>query len=324
MMVRRLFAGLLLVAGLSIGPGSGAGANDEGANVWLERRVLNMAHQGGEIEAPSDTLFAFKTAVEKGADVLELDVHATSDREIVVLHDATVDRTTNGSGAVDEMTLQEIKELDAAYWFVPECGTCHGEKDARYRYRGLATGDRPFPQQLAAFEPNDFTIPTLREVLETFPDTFINIEIKATAPNTTPYEQDLAALLAEFGRTTDTIVVSFMDQSIELFKVFAPDVHTATATVETGLFWASAQGPLPGLPNPRYVALQVPMVFMGVTIVTPQFIERAHANDLAVHVWTINDLATMQQLIDWGVDGIMTNRPSELEKLIKAEGVQYG
>jgi glycerophosphoryl diester phosphodiesterase len=222
------------------------------------------------------------------------------------------------------MTLAEIKALDAAYWFVPDCGTCHGQRDVRYRYRGMATGDRPFPQQVAAFEPNDFTIPTLREVLETFPDMLINIEIKATAPDTTPYEQALAALLAEFGRTSDTIVVSFMDHSVELFKLFAPNVHTATATVETALFYASAQGPLPGVPNPRYVALQVPMVFMGITVVTPQFIERAHANGLAVHVWTINDQATMEQLIEWGADGIMTDYPTVLERVLKAAGVLYG
>src|SRR5687767_9195309 len=87
-------------------------------NPWLERRVLNIAHQGGEIEAPSNTLFALKTAKEKGADVLEIDVHATADRELVVLHDDTVDRTTNGTGRVDGMTLEQIKQLDAAHWFV--------------------------------------------------------------------------------------------------------------------------------------------------------------------------------------------------------------
>lgn len=282
-----------------------------------------MAHQGGEIEAPSDTMFAFKTAVAKGADVLELDVHATSDGEVVVLHDAAVDRTTDGSGAVDEMTLEEIQKLDAAYWFVPGCGTCLDEAKSAYEYRGFATGDRPIPKRLGKYAPTDFRIPTLREVLKEFPDMLINVEIKATAPETTPFEQDLATLLAEFDRTTDTIVVSFQDQSVELFKLFAPDVHTATATVETALFFATAQGPFPGAPNPRYVALQVPVVFMGVTVVTPEFIEEAHANDLAVHVWTIDDARTMKQLIRWEVDGIMTNRPTLLEKILRAEDLLY-
>lgn len=130
-----------LVASLLIAPA--AQAQVFGENPWLDRRVLNIAHQGGEIEAPSNTLFAFKTAREKGADVLELDVHATADRELVVLHDATVDRTTNGSGRVDQMTLAQIKTLDAAPWFMPGCGTCHGRPAEEYAYRGFATGERP-------------------------------------------------------------------------------------------------------------------------------------------------------------------------------------
>jgi glycerophosphoryl diester phosphodiesterase len=118
-------------------------------NPWLERRVLNIAHQGGEIEAPSNTLFALKTAKEKGADVLELDVHMSADGEIVVIHDATVDRTTNGEGRVDSMTVEQLKDLDAAHWFVPDCGTCHGKDDAAYAYRGLATGAVSMPEDLA-------------------------------------------------------------------------------------------------------------------------------------------------------------------------------
>jgi glycerophosphoryl diester phosphodiesterase len=303
---------------------AGASLAGAAANPWLDRRVLNIAHQGGEVEAPSNTLFAFKTAAAKGADVLELDVHATADRELVVIHDATVDRTTDGEGRVDQMTLKDIKTLDAAHWFVPDCGTCHDEPDSSYVYRGYATGNRPMPKKLKRFEPNDFRIPTLREVLETFPRAFINIEIKATAPETAPYEKELADLLAEFDRTDDTIVVSFLDHAVEAFKVYAPDVHTATGTAETGAFWASAQGPLPGSPNPRYQALQVPIEFNGITVVTQEFVERAHANGLAVHVWTINDRETMEWLIEIGVDGIMSDRPTLLEDVLADEGVLFG
>jgi glycerophosphoryl diester phosphodiesterase len=292
-------------------------------NPWLERRVLNMAHQGGEIEAPSNTLFAFKTAKEKGSDVLELDVHATADRELVVIHDASVDRTTNGTGRIDRMTLQQVKALDAAYWFVPDCGTCHRRPDDAYAYRGYATGERPIPGELGAFEPNDFKVPTLREVLEAFPRDFINIEIKSTAPETEPYEAELAALLREFGRTTDTIVVSFLDHAVEAFKLHAPEVSTAPGTAETALFWASAQGPAPGAPNPRHHALQVPVEFNGLTVVTPDFVDDAHANGLAVHVWTINDRPTMEWLIDIGADGIMTDRPTLLEEVLGAEHAKY-
>ncbi len=293
-------------------------------NPWLDQRVLNIAHQGGEIEAPSDTLYAFGTALEKGADVLEMDVHATADAEIVVLHDATIDRTTNGSGRVDALTLDEIKQVDAAHWFVAGCGTCHDEPDDAYALRGLATGERPIPAELARFEPNDFTIPTLREVLERYPDVPLNIEIKNTFPDTANYEQVLADLLAEFGREDDVIIVSFLDHAIEQFKLYAPNVHTATATVETALFKGTAMGPLPGLPNLRYVALQVPIAYEGIEVVTEEFVADAHANGLAVHVWTINDRETMEWLIDIGVDGIMTDLPTLLEEVIEERGMRYG
>jgi glycerophosphoryl diester phosphodiesterase len=292
-------------------------------NPWLERRVLHIAHQGGEIEAPTNTLFALKTAKEKGADVLEIDVHMSADGEIVVIHDATVDRTTNGTGRVDSMTVEELKALDAAHWFVPDCGTCHDEDDSAYEYRGFATGEVAIPENFSEFEPNDFTIPTLREVLETFPKDLINIEIKATAPETTPYEEELAALLDEYGRDDDTIVVSFLDHANERFKLYNSAVSTATATGETAAFWASAQGPLPGAPNPRYQALQVPIELEGVTVVTEDFVAKAHANGLAVHVWTINDEETMRWLVDIGVDGIMTDRPSLLEDVLGSMHVKY-
>ena len=319
--MRRLL--IVLFAALVAAPIAVPAHAQLAGNPWLERRVLNIAHQGGEIEAPSNTLFSLKTAKEKGADVLEIDVHMTADEEIVVIHDATVDRTTNGEGRVDSMTLEEIKQLDAAHWFVPDCGTCHGEPDSAYAYRGFATGAVPIPEELAGFEPNDFKIPTLREVLETFPKDFINIEIKATAPETTPYEEQLAALLDEYNRDDDTIVVSFLDHAIERFKAYNSEVSTATATGETAAFWASSQGPLPGAPNPRYHALQVPIELNGVPVVNEDFVKDAHANGLAVHVWTINDEADMRWLIEIGVDGIMTDRPTLLEDVIGSMHVKY-
>ena len=313
------FLAALVVAAFIV-PATAATAAD---NLWLDRKVLNIAHQGGEIEAPSNTLYAFKTAVKKGSDVLELDVHATSDRELVVLHDATVDRTTNGTGRVDQMTLEAIKKLDAAYWFVPECGTCNDRPVGDFAYRGFATGDKKLKGRFARFSPNDFKIPTLREVLETFPDMLINIEIKATAPETMPYEQELADLLHEYGRGSDTIVVSFLDHAVEAFKTFAPDVDTATGTGEAGAFWATTQGPLPGAPSPRHQALQVPITFNGITVVTEEFVKEAHDNGLAVHVWTINKRSEMEWLIDIGVDGIMTDRPTLLETVLEEKAAGY-
>jgi len=284
-------------------------------NPWLERRPLNIAHQGGEIEAPSDTLYAFKTARQKGADVLETDVHLTADGRIVVLHDETVDRTTDGSGSVEQMTLAELKRLDAAYWFVEGEGTVHdpGRPASDFTWRGVATGAKRPPKR---FEPNDFTIPTLDELLAAFPDTWLNIELKPTVAMTGRLEAAVAELLRAHGRTDDVIVASFNDQSVELFKAFAPEIHTAAPTAQVAAFWASSQGELPGSPNPQHVALQVPEAFEGLTLVTPDFISDAHANRLAVHVWTVNAAADMHRLLDWGADGIMTDRPTLLEQVL--------
>jgi glycerophosphoryl diester phosphodiesterase len=306
---------LALLAALAAAPP--AAARD---NAWLDRKVLNIAHQGGEIEAPSNTMHALRTSLDKGVDVLEIDVHATKDGEVVVIHDATVDRTTNGTGRVDAMTLEQLQRLDAAHWFVPGTGTVRGRPEADYALRGIATGQRPAPK---GTRREDFRIPTLREVLEAFPDTLVNIEIKATAPETPAYEEEVARLLAEFGRTDDAIVVSFLDHALERFKLLAPFVDTATGTGQAAAFWASAQGPLPGAPNPRYKALQVPPS-LGVTVVTKDFVARAHANGLAVHVWTINDRAEMERLIDLGVDGVMTDRPTLLEAVLRERGVSPG
>jgi glycerophosphoryl diester phosphodiesterase len=323
MTARRLLASALLGALFMTMLPVPASAALPFPNPWRTRRILNIAHQGGENEAPSDTLFALATAKEKGSDVLEIDVHATADGEIVVLHDTTVNRTTNGTGRVDALTVAQIKALDAAYWFVPNHGTLHGQQAAAYVYRGLATGAVPIPNHLAGFVPNDFTIPTLREVLTRFPDMLINIEIKNTFPDTESYEKKLADLLKSFGRGTDTIVVSFLDHATETFKLFAPTVSTATGTVETAVFKISAEGPLPGLPNPRYHAIQPPMEFQGITVTTADFIANAHRNGFAVHVWTINERAVMEQLVGWGVDGIMTDYPTRLEDVLTDMDVRW-
>ena len=302
------------------GTSSGPGVSTK-SNPWLERRVLNIAHQGGEHEAPSNTMFAFKEARRKGADVLEMDVQLTKDDEIVVFHDRTLDNRTNGSGAVNDKTLAEIKQLDAA--------------DNWPEHRGKAATDP------------DFRIPTLREVLEQFPNELINIEIKGLAPDSTdPGWQTgqaagknqaletavaLAALLREYKRNDDVIVVSFSEVALQRFKAEAPEIHTAAGLEAAAAFFGSSGGPAPGATNPEHVALQVPEYFEAgngappIHVVTEDFVDNAHANGLAVHVWlngrpTEND-ETYSRLIDLGVDGIMTDQPTRLESNYRDRGI---
>lgn len=282
---------------------------------WLHRRPLHIAHQGGAAEAPSSTLFALATAVAAGADALELDVHATADGHLVVLHDPTVDRTTNGSGAVDSLTLADLRALDAAHWFVPGEGegVVAGRDDDAYALRGVATGEVPAP---AGFTAADFTIPTLADVFERFPDTLINLDIKQTAPVTRPYEQALADLIVGYGREDSTMVASFSDEALRTFRRVAPDVATSASPAEVLTFWtAVAEGGDPRGPLP-YKAFQVPVTYEGVTVVDEAFVSAAHDCGIAVHVWTIDDAPTMTALLDMGVDGVVTNRPSLLEQVL--------
>ena len=276
-------------------------------NPWLSRRVLNFAHQGGAREGPSSTLLAMRQAVAEGAHAIELDVHCTADRHLVVCHDATVDRTTDGSGRIADLTLAEVQSLDNAHWWVPDAVVDHDAAPGSFPLRGRAPDDP------------DLRIPTLREVLESFPGTFLNLDIKETAPAVRPYEDDLARLLAEFGRTDDVIVASFSDDAVAAFSSLAPHIATAAASNASAAFYfAVAAGEPP--PPTRASALQVPLAFGGVTVVDERFVAAAHRAGLAVHVWTIDERDEMEALVELGVDGIMTDRPSILSTVLAAVG----
>src|SRR5579875_461330 len=281
-------------------------------NPWLERRVIAYAHQGGANEAPSSTLHAIALAVERGAPAIELDVHATADRRIVVCHDPTLDRTTNGSGEICRHTLAELLKLDNAYWFVEGEDACHDRDEASYRFRGRAPAD------------HRFGIATLDEILEEFPGVVLNLDIKRTAPEVEPYEELLADLLRRYERSDDVIVASFNDAATEAFSRYAPELPTSAGTVATAEFYRAARA---GSPPPvwvtRHVALQVPATFGDITVVDEQFVAAAHAAGLAVHVWTIDDPEEMGRLVDLGVDGIISDAPSVLVGLLENREVAW-
>ena len=163
---------LLAVVALLVAAPAAAGAT----NPWIEKTPLDIAHQGGEDEFPSNTMYAFQRSLQVGADMLELDVGVTKDGQVVVMHDTTVDRTTNGHGTVASFTLKQLRKLDAAYWFSGGSNAYrHDRARSAYRLRGVATGKRKPPK---GFTAADFRVPTLKEVLRAFPHTPINVEIK--------------------------------------------------------------------------------------------------------------------------------------------------
>ena len=280
------------------------------SNPWLKRRTLCYAHQGGAWEAPSSTLHAIARAIELGAPAIELDVHMTADGELVVCHDETVDRTTAASGEICTLTLAELRELDNAYWWIAGADVTPGRSADAYPYRGEAPANR------------SFGIATLREVLELAPSTFLNFDIKRTAPEVDPYEPQLAAMLAEFGRRDDVIVASFNDDAVDRFKAVAPEVHTSAGTRRTAEFYFAVQeGKLPE--HIDYVALQVPEAYEDITLVDEAFVAAAHGAGVAVHVWTINDEPSMQRLLDLGVDGIITDVPAVCLDLLSRRGLGW-
>jgi glycerophosphoryl diester phosphodiesterase len=119
------------------------------------------------------------------------------------------------------------------------------------------------------------------------------------------------------------VVAAFDDAALERFKAAAPAVDTSTATGRSALLWASAREQLPGAPQPRYETLQVPLTYNGLEVLDRDFVRDAHANDLAVHPWVVNDRDTMVWLLEIGVDGIMTDRPTALRDLLAERGLTH-
>ncbi|HTT59697.1 MAG TPA: glycerophosphodiester phosphodiesterase [Acidimicrobiales bacterium] len=272
---------------------------------WLARRVIAYAHQGGSFEGPSSTLAAIERALDAGASGIELDVHATQDRRLVVCHDDTVDRTTNRRGAIAEMTLEELRQVDNAYWWIEGDVVTPGRPDQDYQFRGRAPADRRFG------------VATLEEVARTFPDVLLNLDIKGTAPEVQPYEEQLADEITRLDLTGRVIVASFHDSAIQSFRRWAPSVPTSAATDETADFYFSLDGERLA---PSVVALQVPARYGTLDVVTESFVAGAHAAGIAVHVWTINDVDEMRRLVDLGVDGLISDRPSVLTSVLRERG----
>jgi glycerophosphoryl diester phosphodiesterase len=274
---------------------------------WMDRRVIAYAHQGGAWEAPSSTLHAIAAALEAGSTGIELDVHATADGHLVVCHDPTVDRTTDSSGQIADLTLAQVRALDNAYWWSPGADVSPGLDPDRYPFRGRAPQD---PR---------FGIALLEEVLEEFPGVVLNLDIKRTAPVVAPYEEALAVLLRKFGRSDDVIVASFVDAATDAFATIAPEIPTSAGTVATAGFYQAVQAGERPAPL-RHVALQVPVSYGDVTLVDQRFVDVAHEEGLAVHVWTIEEEAEMERMCELGVDGIITDRPAVLVDVVTRLG----
>jgi glycerophosphoryl diester phosphodiesterase len=252
-------------------------------------RPLVIAHRGGAGLWPENTLYGFERAAALGVDVIETDVRATSDGEVVVMHDEHVERTTDGAGRVGSMTLAELKRLDAGF-------------------RWTADGGRTFP-----FRGQGVTVPTLREVFAALPSVRFNIEPKQADP---PIVAPLCRLIREYGMTGKVMVAAFRGSTLEQFRRECPEVATSASTSEVGAFLAVQRSGLANSYSPPMQAVQVPERAGGVRVLTRDFVAAAHGRNLRVHAWTVNDEADMRRLLDMGLDGVMTDYPDRLLKVL--------
>lgn len=240
-----------------------------------------LGHRGAKGHAPENTIASFRKGIELGATILEMDVHATRDGTVVVSHDGTVDRTTNGTGAIRRMMRSEIAKLDAGYRW-----TADGES---YPYRGQG-----------------LRVPTLLEVIGSFPDTPLNIEIKQADP---PMVDLVVGLLKEKGCEERTNLAA---ESTEIMG----DIRASGWAGATGYCMGDVLAFIDVLANGRLdeyvppgIALQVPERWGDNAVVTEEFVKGASECGVEVHVWTVNDPADMDRLLALGVDGFVTDFP---------------
>ena len=276
------------------------------AGIWLKARPAGfhpffktddfnvIAHRGGRGLGPENTLAVFRLALESGVNVLEMDVRSTSDNHLIVLHDTTVDRTTDGNGVANEMPLSQLKKLDAGYRWSDDGGNSYP-----FRNRGIS-------------------IPTLPEVFKAIDRIRMIIEIKENRPNVS---ERLCNEIRQHRRISRVLVASIHSKVLNKFRTICPDVATAAGPSEAIWFYYLSRIGLTAMYSPEENALLVPKTFKGRQVITDQFIDAVHQRHLKVAVWTVNSEENMRQLITMGVDGILTDYPDRLVRMIKDEKI---
>jgi len=242
------------------------------------KTILNLAHRGASGHAPQNTMAAFVLAAEMGADGIELDVHLSADGQAMVIHNDTVDETTDGSGAVRQMTAAQLQALDAGRWFDPRFA-----------------GER---------------IPTLEEVFTALgQQLFINVEIKVEAGYHPPeQEAEAVRLIEDYCLVERVIVSSFSPTSLRR-------VHRLNPHIPLGFLYASTQpGLLPLLIHRFYAPLAA--WHPDLKRVDAGYMSRARRRQQRVNVWTVNAADDMRHMRDLGVDGIITNYPDVLRDVL--------
>ncbi len=277
-------------------------------------RPVVLTHSGGEDAHPTATPFAYAESVAAGVDILDFDVRLTADGVLVAHHDEDVDRTTNGTGRVSEMTYDEMHGLDAAYWFTEECAACEGRPAQEYIYRGIRTGEVEPPE---GYEPSDFAPTAFEEIISAHPDFPLNIEIKGSHPTDVPAARELARILTETDRLDQAVVTAFDDELAEAFHEAAPTVAITPGLAAMTSYVLGGEA----LPGDRRI-VQIPPEYEGIELLSEDFVARAHGDGLVLWIWP-NDRAWenregYDRLLDLGVDGINAADPAVAVEAIRA------
>lgn len=260
------------------------GAPARTRHALVARAPLLIAHRGGAGLAPENTLAAFTQAVDSwAADMIELDVRATADGRCVVIHDPTIDRTTDGTGAVAALPFAQLREFDAGSRFA---------------------GDGSFP-----FRGRGITVPTIEEILEALPSTPLTVEVKTGAA-----QRPLFEAIAKFGAAGRVIAAGMYDKDRTMFRTYGGAISGSTEQVRA--FYRFHVLRLARFWRLQADVVQVPEFHEARRIVTQRLIRELHAQGVAVHVWTVNFESDMQRLLDWDCDGIISDRPDMLCRVL--------
>jgi glycerophosphoryl diester phosphodiesterase len=243
-------------------------------------RPLVFAHRGGCALGPENTIAAFDRGHAAGADGFELDVHLSADGVVVVCHDATLERTTDAAGPLAARTAADLARVDAGHRFVDAAGA--------FPFRGIGVG-----------------IPTLNEVLRRYPEMFLIVEMK---DDTTAMGRAVAEAVRAAGAVGRVCAAGYGQSALDTVRAELPEMATSASYPEArwAVYRSVARWPIR---KARYDAFQVPETAGLLRIVSPRFIRDVHAAGGRLQVWTVDEERDMERLLEWGVDGLISNRP---------------
>lgn len=259
------------------------------------RAPFVIAHRGSSGRTPENTLLAFETAVgEDGAEGLELDLQRTRDGHVVVMHDSTVERTTEGRGRVDRLTLDEVRRLDAGFAFTDDQG------GHPFRGRGLR-------------------VPRLEEVLERFAGVWMSLDLKRGDPQ---LEARTVEVLRAHHAEPHVVLSAEAPDSAQRLARLAPDLQRFFDTRSARDFYLRHRLRWWWGYRPPAHSLQIPVQWKGRRLDASRLVADAHRHGIAVRYWTVNDEATMERLIERGADGIITDHPTRLRAVLQRKGLR--